>query len=201
MMLTETGSIASASLPVAALAVLLRLPTGFADDAAQFDQLESCLRAAVAMIETRTGKAILRRSFQLTLYRWSGIDTQPLPVAPVTEVSEVRLVSAAGTAQILDPARYVLRPDASRPALVATRGALPTVSADGATVQIDFTAGYADTWPGVPADLGQAATLLAAELWRLPGSMGDDDLGRAWSRPIARLLEPYRTLSLQRLRA
>jgi uncharacterized phiE125 gp8 family phage protein len=59
---------------VAALADHLRLSRGFADDGSQDGQLESCLRAAASAIEARTGKALFRRRFALTLVRRGRTD-------------------------------------------------------------------------------------------------------------------------------
>ncbi len=95
-MLTELTGILAAALPVQALKDHLRLGTGFSDDAMQDQLLESYLRAAIGAIEGRIGKVILQRSFRLSLQYWRSGDEQPLPLAPVTAISAVRLIDLAG---------------------------------------------------------------------------------------------------------
>lgn len=63
MMMVEMSSVSSALLPITELTDHLRLSSGFADDGSQDAQLESCLRAALAAIEARIGKALFRRGF------------------------------------------------------------------------------------------------------------------------------------------
>ena len=57
MMLIEETAVPLAALPLAEFKAHLRLGTGFADDDIQDPVLESFLRAAMAAIEARTGKA------------------------------------------------------------------------------------------------------------------------------------------------
>jgi hypothetical protein len=52
-----------AALPLAALAEHMRLSRGFADDGDLDAEIETALRAALAAIEARTGKAVYRRRF------------------------------------------------------------------------------------------------------------------------------------------
>ena len=62
MMLIEETAPAAEALPVAALRGHLRLASGFdgPDDAAETAALSGFLRAAIATIEARTGKVLLR---------------------------------------------------------------------------------------------------------------------------------------------
>ena len=78
MMLTEVSAVALAVLPVQALKDHLRLGTGFSDGAMQDGLLASYLRAALAAIEGRTGKAILQRRFKLVLPAWRS-DAEQAP--------------------------------------------------------------------------------------------------------------------------
>ena len=68
MMLIEESQLPEAALPVAALRRHLRLGTGFAEDDLQDAVLGSFLRAALAAIEARTGKALMARGFVWTLH-------------------------------------------------------------------------------------------------------------------------------------
>lgn len=163
MRLDELGGVPDAALPVAALRDHLRLGTGFGTDSLQDAVLAGHLRAALAMIEGRTGKVLLARRFRLVLEGWRGAEAQALPVAPVSALVEVALVDAGGTRTALPAGGFRLVSDAHRPKLAARSGGLPAVPVAGAA-EVLFDAGFGD-WAAVPADLKQAVLLLAAEFY------------------------------------
>lgn len=171
-MLIETGTLAEAALPLAALKAHLRLGTGFGDEDLQDEVLLRALRAAIAAIEARTGKAMLSRGFRLRLTAWRDPAGQPLPVAPVNSVTAVTYFNAAATPSLLDPARWRLVIDTHRPQLAPASALLPPVPTGGA-VEIDFIAGFGADWADVPADLAQAVLILAAHLYERRGGEGD----------------------------
>lgn len=160
MMLDELAPVPDAALPLPRLREHLRLGSGFADDGLQDALLGGFLRAAIAAVEGRTGKALLERTFRLSVPCWRAASRQPLPVAPVSVVASVEVVDAAGAATALPPGSWRLEPDWARPAVVAP-GVLPPVP-QGGQGRITFDAGYGPDWDDVPADLGHAAILLAA---------------------------------------
>ncbi|PWE30647.1 hypothetical protein DDZ14_14535 [Maritimibacter sp. 55A14] len=191
MMLTELTSVLSTAVPVAEFRDHLRLGRGFADDGSQDAILESFLRAAVAAIEARIGKVLIRRDFLWSIGRWREPEAQALPVAPVVALSEVRIVDGLGAAHVVDPAAYRLVQDALRPQIAAAGTALPHVPAGG-SVELVFRAGYGDTWPEVPLDLSQAVFLLAAHYYehRAEAEGG----GAAMPFGVMALIEHYRTV-------
>jgi len=193
MVLEETGVVPGSALPVAALADHLRLGTAFAGDALQAGLLESQLRAAIAAVEGRTGKALIARGFRLVLTCWRGDGAQPLPVAPVSAVGEVALVDAAGARVVLEAARFRLERDTHRPRLVAVSGGLPAIPAGG-RVEIGFTAGFGAGWADVPADLRQAVMLLAAQFYETRHDAGDGVAGLPLA--VQSLLERWRTVRI-----
>ena len=159
-MLTELTAVPGAALPVAELRDHLRMGSGFAPAAGQEALLESHLRAAIAAIEGRIAKALLRRRFRWVAGCWR--DPAALPLAPVAEVHGVTLVDAAGGTVALPAARWRLVADLHRPRLAGRGGTLPAVPAEG-RVEVEFDAGFGPGWADVPADLRQAVLLLAAE--------------------------------------
>lgn len=161
MMLVEETFVPEAALPVAELKRHLRLGTGFAEDDLQDVVLASFLRAAMAAIEARTGKALIARGFVLTLSAWRDAGGQVLPLAPVGTVTQVALVDSFGVAEVVDPTRYRLERDASAPRLMPMGTCLPGLSAGGA-VEVRFQAGFGAAFADVPSDLAQAVLLLAA---------------------------------------
>ena len=163
MMLVEVTAPAPEALPVAGLRDHLRLGTGFetAGDAAETAALAGFLRAAMATIEARTGKAILARQFRLRLEEWRDPMGQPLPLAPVAAIERVEIDNGAGQLVLVDPASYRLIPDMQRPVLAPVGAFLPQIPGAG-HVTITFRAGFGPQWADVPADLAQAVLLLAA---------------------------------------
>jgi uncharacterized phiE125 gp8 family phage protein len=171
MMLIELTTVPLAALPVQIFKDHLRLGTGFADDGVQDGLAESCLRAAMAAIEARIGKALLSRNFRLVLQGWRDPAAQALPLAPVSAVVSVTLVEAGGATQLVAPARYRVKADQHRPRLAGVGLLLPSVPMDG-QVEIVFTAGFGASWANLPADLAQAVLLLAAQLYETRHEVG-----------------------------
>lgn len=190
MIMVELTSVPAAALPVAALSDHLRLSSGFADDGSQDAMLEGCLRAAMAAIEARIGKALVQRQFVLTLTEWQSGDAHALPIAPVVSVESVKLISRGGQETLVDRARYGLRKDTHRPMVVAS-STLP-VPASGGAIEVLLTAGYGADWAAVPADLQQAMLGLAADFYNL-----DATAPRQLSGQVLALIEPYRQIRLR----
>ena len=191
MILTEQTTVPTLALPIAAFKTHLRLGTGFADDTLQDGLLESTLRAAIAAIEGRIGKALIARRFRWTLQDWRSGSEQALPVAPVTAVLSVTLIDAGGVAVVVDPARYKLVQDTHRPKLVAAGSALPLVPMAG-RAEVVFDAGFGAAWAAVPADLAQAVLLLAAEYYEHRSETGVRDGGLPFG--VVTLIERWRTV-------
>ncbi|MDO6731021.1 head-tail connector protein [Marinovum sp. 2_MG-2023] len=164
MMLVEETNVPVAALPVEEFKTHLRLGSGFAGATVQDAVLQSFLRAAIAAIESRTGKVLISRNFAFRVSAWQDGAAQVLPVAPITALTEVALLDGDGQSTIVDPAVYRLIEDSQRPQLAARGSCLPTIATNGRAV-VRFTAGYAPDWAGLPADLGQAVMLLAAHYY------------------------------------
>jgi len=192
MMLIEQTTVPGAALPVQGLKDHLRLGTGFTDDGMQDALIETYLRAAMAAIEGRIGKALIARRFLLTLQDWRDQAEQALPVAPVSAVVSVTLVNGAGVPGVVAASRYRLVPDMHRPKLAAAGILLPSVPAEG-RIEVVFDAGFGTAWAQVPADLAQAVLLLAAQFYerRLDG-------GAVTGLPFAvqALIERWRTVRI-----
>lgn len=189
-MLNELGSPLSAAIPVAGFKQHLRLGSGFADDGAQDALLETCLRAAMAAVETRIGLALLARRFLWSLTRWSDSQGQVFPLAPVLALESVTVKDRSGDAIAVDPATWVLVKDGRRPKLRGAGGYLPGFPADG-SVEVIFNGGYGAGWNAVPQDLRQAVFLLAAHYYE-HRSAADESVPIT----VLALLMPYRDIRL-----
>ncbi len=174
MMLKEQATVSDGALPVAEFRDHLRLGTGFTDDAVQDGRLAGCLRAAMAAVEGRTGKVLIARPFTWAVTRWRDAGGQTLPVAPVVELTELRLVPRSGAPVVVDPARYRLEQDMHSPRIVPGGIILPSVPTGG-RIEVDFVAGFGPAWADVSADLRQAVLMLAAQYYEARD--GQTDLG------------------------
>ncbi|WP_371059373.1 head-tail connector protein [Rhodosalinus sp. 5P4] len=193
MMLIDEAGVPDAALPVTEFTAHLRLGTGFSAETLQEPVLRSFLRAAIAAIEARTAKALVRRVFALTVHDWAARDAHPLPVAPVTRLVSLGFRDRAGTETASGLDVVWLAEDAHRPVLRAAGGALPAIPR-GQSAVLRFEAGYAAAWGELPADLGQAVLLLAAHYYeyRDATSLG----GGCMPFGVTSLIERYRALRL-----
>jgi uncharacterized phiE125 gp8 family phage protein len=187
----EVSPIPDSALPVDALRDHLRLSSGFADAVSQDALLIQYLRAALAQVEARTGRALYARPFALRLARWRHDYAQPLLVAPVGSVVSVTLRDAGGAETLLPAQAYHLEADTSRPRLVAAGLSLPAIPTGGVAV-VQMVAGFGPAWGDIPADLRQAVLLLAAQSYegRDTGASRDADFG------VRALLERWRDIRL-----
>ncbi len=153
-MLVEMTNVPPAAIPVARLKEHLRLGSGFADDALQDGLLAGFLRAAMAAIEGRIGKALIARDFRLARARARG-GMIALPLAPVGAVVEVARLDGKGGEMVLAPGEWRLEDDAHAPAIVMGAG----------LYRVDFSAGWGAAFGDLPDDLQQAVMLLAAHYY------------------------------------
>lgn len=164
MYLIEESQIPDAALPVARLRDHLRLGSGFVEDGLQDGLLGGFLRAAIAAVEARTGKALLVRDFLCSLHRWRDVTGQVLPIAPVQTVTQITLVDAFGAGSVVSANRYVLVADGEAPKLAPVGACLPSIPEHG-SAELRFEAGMAGVFGDLPADMAQAVMLLAAHYY------------------------------------
>jgi uncharacterized phiE125 gp8 family phage protein len=195
MMLSEESGVPQSALEVTVFRDHLRMGSGFSDDAVQDGLLETYLRAALAAIEGRTGKAILSRAFRLTVDCWSGIGRQPIPVAPVTSIQSVTLFDALGVPSTVDAAVYQLVQDRDFPVLAATGISLPPIPAGG-RAEVVLEAGFGAAMASVPQDLSQAVRLLAAHYHENRHAAGEG--ARTIPYGVGALIERWRGLRFGR---
>ncbi len=169
MELTEIAPLEATSLPVAELAAHLRLGTGFADDAVEMPGVESAIRAAIGVVERRTGRATIARGF---VWR-PGRCEAALPLIPVASVDAVAVVE--GEALVV----------MSGWRLVGER-----ITGLPGDAEVTLTLGYG-AWAEVPPDLRQAAILIGAALYEARGGVSPEMPGMA-----AALMAPWRRLRI-----
>lgn len=192
-MLIEETTVPEAALPVEDFKAHLRLGTGFGQETTQDEVLQSFLRAAMSAVEARTGKILIARNFSWSLTFWRDLDAQVLPVSPVQDVTRVTLLARDGTSTEVPQDSYWLQKDSQRPKLRATSASLPIIP-DGGTARLEFYAGFASDWSGIPADLKQAVLLLAAHYYeyRHETNLGDGCMPFG----VTSLIERYKSMRI-----
>ena len=180
MLIEETG-VADTTLPVDVFKAHLRMGSGFGTETLQDEVLVSFLRAAIAAVEARTGKALIRRKFSWSLSSWRDDLAQPFPI------------SSDGAQTVVDAQMYWLDRDRQRPMLRTTSAALATIPRFG-TVSITFEAGMGSDWSQVPADLQQAVFLLSAHYYEFRHETNLSDGCMPFG--VSSLIERYRPMRL-----
>lgn len=193
MNLVETSTIPEFDLPLQAFRDHLRTASGFPDDSLQDGVLEAMLRAALAAIEARTGKALLSRGFRWTVSGWRSPAAQALPIAPVTELTGVTLIGRNGDATPYDMGCVQLVQDSQRPVLRGVCHGLPHIPTGG-VAEVTFTAGFGLTWEDLPADLQLAVLVLGAYFYENRGDVAVEDGNMPL--PVSALTERYRTVRI-----
>lgn len=192
MMLIEETGVPAGALPVAVLRSHLRLGTGFdmPEDAAETAALQGFLRAAIATIEARTGKVLLRRRFVMRLDDWRDRLGQSLPLAPVLAVERITIEDGAGTETELPAESWRLVPDSQRPVILPAGVVLPHVPRRG-SLSVTFEAGFGESWDEVPPDLAHAVIMLAARYYEV---RHDEAARQALPFGVSALIEKWRAV-------
>lgn len=193
MMLIEDTPVPDAALPVEAFKAHLRLGSGFGPDDVQDAVIRSFLRAAMAAIETRTGKALMARMFTLTRSDWADRMGQVLPIAPVQAVVSVTVVDADDGETLVEAAAYRLERDSQCPQLRPKGGLLAAVPTGG-QVRVRFEAGLGFDWASVPADMQQAVLMLAAHYYEYRNDTALSDGCMPFG--VSSLIERYKTVRM-----
>ncbi|MEL6577591.1 MAG: hypothetical protein AAFQ81_17045 [Pseudomonadota bacterium] len=175
MILSETGAGPVPVPPLAEFKEHLRLAHGFADDGAEDAVLTRYLAAAVAVVERRVARALVRRGFTLSVARLERDGCVVLPIGPVTAVTSASL-EGGGAPVSLDVSGWSVEPCGTRQRVTAGGGALPAIPA-GRSMVLSFEAGLAADWAGVPAELAQAVMMLAADFHARRGTERDSEAG------------------------
>ncbi|MEL7090636.1 MAG: head-tail connector protein [Pseudomonadota bacterium] len=193
MMVIEETTVPDAALPVDEFKAHLRLGSGFGTETVQDAVLESFLRAAVTAVEARISKALFERDFVISYTAWRGTVGQPLPLAPVTTVTELALVDGAGARTALDSESYWLERDLHSPVLRPVGTCLPAIPQRG-KAEVALTAGYGSAWADIPADLRQAVLLLAAHYYEYRDETGLSEGCMPFG--VTSLIERYKVMRL-----
>lgn len=180
-------------------------PLGLADvktflrlDASEDDVAVSDLIAAArTRIEAATGLSLMTQGWRLLLDDWPAGGEIALPLAPVAQVDEVRVVGSDDVAMAVDPAHYIAD-TVSRPVRLVLRSSRlwPKPGREALGIEIDFTAGYGAEPQSVPLALRQAILHLVAEAYENREGGVRQALSGRLPPLVAQLVAPYRRARL-----
>lgn len=191
MILTETTPAAVTPVSLSEFSDHLRLAYGFPDDGAEDALLDLYLRNAVAAVESRTGRALIRRGFVLRLAGWDRDGQVVLPIGPVEVVDSLRFVRGAEAIDVAATS-WALEPGTGRQRVMGrSSDALPPIP-EGYVAEFTFDAGFGPDAADVPGDLRQAVMLLAADYYE----RRHDGEGPRVPPAVEGLLEPWRPVRI-----
>ncbi len=159
--------------------------------------ISSLITAARVHIEQTLMQAMITQSWRLVRDDWPADGPVEIALGPVQQVSEIRVLDADGSSQII-PASDYLVDTASAPVRIVRAAAAvwpaPTRAING--IEIDFSAGYGDSPSDVPQPLRQAILLLVAHWFerREPVAVGANVV--RVPETVGGLIAPYRRLDL-----
>jgi uncharacterized phiE125 gp8 family phage protein len=197
MLLKEAAPGAPTPVPLSEFRAHLRLGHGFTDDGAEDAGLEMYLRHAAAVVEARTGQALIARAHILQLAGWNPRGHVVLPIGPVAAIASIRFVrmtAGAGATIDLAPGEWELEPGRTRQRVTGPGGAALRPVPHGALAEIEFAAGHGLDWSEVPGDLHQAVLMLAGHYYE----NRHGELGEAAALPpaIGAILAPHHLVRL-----
>lgn len=188
MLLTEIAPAGVNPVPLREMAAHLRLASGFSDDGSEDSLLELYLRNATAVIERRTAKKLISRSFLLQVVCWNRSGYLRLPIGPVTAIDGFELIRPGSTVT-LDPAEWALEPGLGQQQVTGPGGAALRPIPHGALAHLTLTAGFGATWNEVPDDLRHAVLLLATHYYE--DRAGDQELDAGLPFGVSSVLARY----------
>jgi uncharacterized phiE125 gp8 family phage protein len=142
------------------------------------------LRTASALCEAFTGLALVRR--QVVEVIGASPAWSKLGAGPVQAIEEVTAIAADGTETLIDTAGYAVDIDANGDGWVRV-----TAAHAPERVRVEYVAGLAADWNGVPEPLRQGVLRLATHLYT-----GRGDNGGAPPAAITALWRPWRRIRL-----
>lgn len=122
------------------------------------------LRAATAVVEQKTRRALINRTYRLELDEFPPSDEIILPVGPVSAVSSVQYRDRSGTLQTLDPSIYHLDVTPTLGRVVRRHGETwpDTEPARPDALRVSFTAGHGASYGAIPEALRFVVMLLTS---------------------------------------
>ncbi len=159
--------------------------------------LGSLIVAGRAFVEKTLARALITQEWSLYLDAWPRGGTVMLPIAPVQEVTAVRVYDPGDMPTDVDEDSYSVDALSEPARLLLSAGGMQLLPARLLNAyEVAFTAGYGDEASDVPEPIRQAIKLLVAHWFehREPVVLGE--ALQEVPATIASLLSPYRRVRL-----
>lgn len=164
------------------------------DGTEEDDLIASLITSARLMVEASVRKLLISQTWRIVLDDWPRDGILRLPLAPVIDVTAVRVYDSLGVATPVASTLYAIDKISDPPRLMIT-GAVPSPGQTMQGIEIDVTAGYGTQAAAVPAPLRQAIRMLASYWFENRGeAMTPGDL--TLPADILVLMAPYRRTRL-----
>ena len=155
--------------------------------------ISTLIKTARTSVEAQTGLGLISQAWSVFLDDWPQGGVIKIPLAPVIDVTDIKVYGDDDVAAIIDPAHYY-EDRTSRPSRIVLRGsrtwAKPARAANG--IEILLNVGFGATSASVPEPLREAVLQLVGRWYAMRG----DGVGDEKSLLIAQLLRPYREVRL-----
>lgn len=178
LILTQPAVISAA--PLAEIKSYLRLET--ADEDAM---LAALFRTALALAEDFLGEILLTSSWREVR---SGVLTFTLQQAPFQSLTTLSLTDSSGTVTLIDPRTVILQLTDHDEAMLS----LPTMPQDRSRLTIDYVAGLATEWNGLPEPIRLGILRQTVHLF----AHRDDPADAGIALAATALWRPYKRLRL-----
>lgn len=158
------------------------------------DLLDALVRTAREHLERETGLCLLSQGWRLCLDRWPDDGVLKIARGPVRSIDAIRIYDADGVEAHADLSGHVLD-GRSRPARLVLRNPPPP----GQTIngiEIDFTAGMADSASEVPDTLRRAMLTHIAHMYAFRGVVEPEQQPAGVPAGYERLIAPFRLKGL-----
>ncbi len=159
--------------------------------------LSSLIVTARAFVEKALARALITQDWSLYLDNWPRGGTIALPIAPVQEVTAVRVYDSGDMPTDVDEESYSADTVSDPARLLLSAGGLQMLPARLLNpYEVAFTAGYGDEADDVPEPIRHALKLLIAHWFenREPVVLGEAP--QEVPATVASLLLPYRRVRL-----
>ncbi len=166
------------------------------DGANEDSLLQSLILTSRLHIEVALGLAMMSQSWKLVLDDWPQKGVVELPIAPVKQISDVRIVGQDGSPQSLDGSDYDVDTSGRPARLFKRRGTWPAPGRKRGGIDVDIGAGFGETASEVPEPMRQALLLLVAHWYEHRDPIEIGAPSTAVPAAVSRLLNPYRVVRL-----
>jgi uncharacterized phiE125 gp8 family phage protein len=125
------------------------------------------LSAAIQVVESKTGRALLQRSYLLTMDEFPDSDEIELPVSPLSSVTHLKYINTDETLTTWADTNYTTDTNSLLGRLVKKSGIIWPSLALGIpnSVQVTFVSGFGVASTSVPPALRAAVMYIAAQLY------------------------------------